>query len=167
MKKKLLIILLVVVILIGAAVTFLVCSRKKAITKDEFVSKAKEYGLSVQEADVDEDFVKSATIAYKGTISFIVSEGSFKPDWQVEFYEIDTEENAKSMYAGNKSNYENTSDSGGSASISVNAGNYSYFEKTADGHYVYISRVDTTLLYLNVSEEYKADVKEFVKKLGY
>ena len=132
------------------------CGKKTAITTSEFNSKAEKAGY--QTTDITAQYssykhVKEATIAKND-------------NYQVEFYVITSEEEAKGMYETNKSDFENSKGSSSSYS-SVELGNYSTYAQTSSGKYKYIARVDSTLLYIDVDEKYKDDVKKFVKELGY
>ena len=55
----------------------------------------------------------------------------------------------------------------GATESSANIGNYSTYGLTSNGYYMYVSRVDNTLLYAKVSTTYKDAVKSIIKDLGY
>ena len=86
--------------------------------------------------------------------------------WQVEFYVLDSSENASAMFNSNKNIFQNYSSTSSSekTSITVNSATYSL---TSSGYYMYLSKIDNTLLYVRVQDTYKNTVKDFVKALGY
>ena len=86
--------------------------------------------------------------------------------WQVEFYVLDTEQSAKGMYDTNKTIFENY-ESGNNVHATVTLKNYSTYMIKSSGYYMYLSRVDNTLLYVKVDDKYEDTVKSLVKDLGY
>lgn len=87
-------------------------------------------------------------------------------NYQIEFYELSNTENAIDMYNTNKSKFE-AQKSNMSTSTTTNMKNYSTYALTTNGQYKYISRIDNTLIYINVDENYKDSVQEIIKELGY
>lgn len=153
--KKSRIILCVVCLLMIFSLTG--CGSKKAITTDDFKSIAESSSYSI--ADVTSqyaefNFINEATVAQS-------SDG-----WQVEFYMLEDKENATNMFNTNKSDFESKKD-GFVTESSVNMPNYSTYSLTSGGYYMYLCRVDNTLLYVKVLDTYKDDVKALIKKLGY
>lgn len=152
MKKKIIFGLLCLV----AIVTLTGCSKKTVLTTEDFISKSEANGY--QTVDVKTQFseydeLKSATLA-------------MNDNYQVEFYVLDNETNAKSMFDTNKATFEDYKTSS-NAESSVSLKNYSTYSLTTGGYYMYLSRVDNTLIYLRVEAKYKDEVKSFVKALGY
>ncbi len=153
MKKKIL------GIVVGLLLMFVLtgCGSKTAITLEEFSSVAKEEGYSISDAMdqfVGIDYMKSATVAIT------------EDNYQVEFYELDDDTHATAFFNNNKLRFEGLK---GNASLesSIDMGNYSTYSLTSDGQYMYLSRVDNTLVYVDVKEEFKDEVKELIDKLGY
>lgn len=87
-------------------------------------------------------------------------------DYQIEFYELSSESKAKNMFETNKDYFE---DGAGNSKItsSYSIGNYNIYSLTSNGNYQYLCRVDNTLLYIYVEDEYKDEVKDIVEELGY
>ena len=133
------------------------CGNKNMISKDDFITKAENNDLVVTDATNQYSsygYITSATIAQH-------SDG-----WQIEFYVLDDAANAQSMFNTNKTNFENSK--GGTATeTSASMGNYSTYGLTSNGYYMYVSRVDNTLLYVRVKDTYKDKVKDVIKDLGY
>ena len=150
MIKKLIIgISLILLIATGCSIT------KKALTTEEFANIVKNQGMIV--ADVNEQFkdygyIKEATVAAN-------TEG-----WQIEFYVLDTKNDAKTMY--NKNSIEFNKESTNSSS-KIEVGNYKKEVLESSDYYMVLARVDNTLLYVKVPTKYKEKAKEIVNALEY
>lgn len=68
------------------------------------------------------------------------------------------------FYKINKAKFEN---SAATSQVTFNGKNYSSYSITTGGKYKFVERVEKTVIYLNVDKEYKDDVKDLVKELGY
>ena len=79
---------------------------------------------------------------------------------------ITTETDAKAMFETNRKSFENSKGSV-STEKSINLGNHSLYSVTSNGFYMYLSRIDNTLVYAKVSETYKDTVKDFINELKY
>lgn len=101
-----------------------------------------------------EDFVENVSIAVKDD------------KYQIEFYDLNSESKAKTAY---KANVEKFKELKGSSSTETNVtlGNYSTYKLTADGKYCVVSRIGDTFIYINVPSDYKTEVNDALKKLGY
>ena len=132
------------------------CFNKKSISSNEFKSIMSEKGFDVQDATKqfsDYDYVKRTYIA-------------LNDDFQIEFYELSDEEKAKGFYETNKSIFESSKESGYSQ-FNNSVGNHSKYTLKTGGKYKVVSRIDNTVIYLNVLEEYKDEIKDILKDLGY
>ena len=133
------------------------CGNKKVITTNDFKDITSNYGCAstdVLSQYAAYPYVKEATIAQN-------FEG-----WQVEFYVLDNVSNAKGMFETNKNNFI-AKKANSSLETSANLGNYSSYSLTSGGYYMHVCRVDNTLLFVNVSENYKDKVKSLIDELGY
>ena len=138
-------------------VTGCVFSPKKAATVDKFKSVAEKNNLTIidaREQMKDYDFVQEALIAKS-------AEG-----WQIEFYVLSTNEDAKSMYDTNRRIFED-SKSGTVKENFLTIKEYSLYNLKSGGYYMHLSKVDNTLLYMKVNEKYENNVNRFIKELGY
>ncbi|MEG2576066.1 MAG: hypothetical protein RSA41_08540 [Christensenella sp.] len=85
---------------------------------------------------------------------------------RIEFYDLLSEEQAKSAFAGNVATIE--AQAGGAAvSSAESASNYSMKKIQSDGQYMYVSRIGNTLIYFIADEKYKGDIDGILKELGY
>jgi hypothetical protein len=101
---------------------------------------------------------------YLNDITVALKENSY----QIEFFDFTDVDHAVSSYDTNKAKFKKeVEDSSSSSYVETNIGNYSVYTTTVNGKYKYICRVDNTLLYIDVDEKYKDEVKDIVKELGY
>ena len=134
------------------------CSLTK-ITAEEFKSKAKNEELTVSDV--------TSSYSYLGYINklYIAKHSS---GWKVEFYEISTEDKAKTIYETNKTKFETAKSTGSSSTESLlSLDNGERYSLTVGGYYKHICRIDNTFVYANVKAEYKEDAIKFLKKIGY
>ena len=133
------------------------CSEKPSINSSDFKSISENSGYTVYD-------ITSQYSEYSYIESALVAKSSW--DYQVEFYLLTDDSYAVSMFNNNKSTFESYK---GSSSVdsSVDLANYSTYSLTSNGYYMYLSRIDNTLLYLRVDDSYKSNVKNLVSKLGY
>ena len=134
------------------------CGNNTAITSDDFKSKMESSGYTVQEATnqmSDYDYIKQVYIA-------ISSDSTY----QIEFYELSDNDYASSFFNNNKKTFED-SKSSGSTETSVSVGNNEKYTLTTNGKFKVVSRIDNTVIYLNVDDNYKSSVKDVLKNLGY
>lgn len=133
------------------------CLKKNLISCDDFTEILKDNSYTV--TDISEQYT---TYDYIKNVVIAQSDDGF----QIEFYVLESKDSAKKLFNNNLSKFESLKE-GSSTEVSTNMINYSTYALTSGGYYMYISRVDNTLLYVNVDEQYKSEVKDIVKKLGY
>lgn len=134
------------------------CGNKTAITSDDFKSRMESSGYTVQDATSqmsEYDYIDQVYIA-------ISSDSTY----QIEFYELSDSDYASSFFNNNKSTFEN-SKSSSATETSVSAGNNAKYTLTTNGKFKVVSRIDNTVIYLNVDEDYKSSVKDVLDDLGY
>ena len=149
--------ILTVIVLVGCLFLLTGCGTKKKIDVERFTKVAKDKGYEI--VDVSEQY-KAYPFIKSGTVS------SSDKNWQVEFYVLEDEVAAKNMFNTNKSKFDK--EKNGSKTYSeVNMKNYNTYTLKANGQYMYLSRVENTLIYCNVKSEYEKDAKELIKALGY
>ncbi len=156
MKKIKLLIKLFIPIFILTTITG--CLNKKAITYNEFKNKMESMNYIVQDVKdqfYNYDYINQAYIA-------INKENTY----QIEFYELSNNNYSTSFFNKNKSIFKK-SKSAISIETSVDLGNNSKYVLETDGKYKVISRIDNTVVYLDVDDKYKSTVNDLLKKLGY
>lgn len=131
-------------------------AKKEPVTAAEFSRRMEQEGYAILDAaEQFEGQVVSATLA-------VEQSGAY----QIEFFEVETEQQAKIAFEQNKAAFE--SESGPAASRYENNGlNFSVYAQTSNGKYSYVCRVGQTFVYANVPEQNKDAVKSAIKGLGY
>lgn len=160
MKKPVMIaIIAVVIILVILGVIFINLNKEKtSITASSFYTTMSQKEYSVQDATSqfsDYDYVQQVYIAASNDYSY-----------QIEFYELSDDSYATSFYNNNKSIFE-SSKGNASAETSVSLKNYSKYTLSSSGKYSVVSRIDNTVIYVNVDDKYKDTVKAVLDELGY
>jgi len=159
MKKsvKIIIAILIVILIAGVSVFFLLNKEKTSITAEEFKTIMVDKGytfVDVKQQFAIYDFIEKAYIALKDK------------DYQIEFYETSDNESAIYLYNHNMSLAENKKTSG-HIRTTMQGKNYSEYTLISEGKYKYISRINNTMVYVDVDTEYQEEVKEILKELGY
>lgn len=159
MKKVLIIIGIILIVIIGIAlVAFNALNKEKIpISADTFNTTMEGKGYIM--TDSTSQFAQYGSLMTK---SYVAQ----KSGYQIEFYELSDEENAISMYNTNKTKFESQK-SNASASATASMNNYSTYSLTTNGKYKYLSRIDNTLVYVDVDESYKDIIKDIMKEIGY
>ena len=142
--------LMIIILLTG-------CENKKEINSDEFKDKATSNNYIV--SDITSQFEKSKIVENAVTANKLGA-------WVVEFYTLKSNSNAEYMFNYNKEKASNDKVKN-SKEVSNSSGNFSTYSLTNNGYYIYICKVDNTLLYTKVNEEYKDEVNKFIQELGY
>lgn len=157
-----LILIIVAIVVIGGVVAGILIidknNNKEPITASEFKNEMEELDFEIVDVKnqfAQYDFVEKAYVA--------LEEDS---DYQIEFYKLDEEDDAMDFYDNNKKIFQSQKGST-SAETNVNFKNNSKYTLTTNGEYKVVSRIEDTVIYLNVDKEYKDEVKEILKELGY
>ena len=160
-KIALIIAIIWIVIVIGAIVAgiFLfgkiVKITKNSITSEKFISIMEDNDFRV--VDVTKQFENADIDVKEGYVAA-------KDDYQVEFYTFKNEDDAETFYKINMAKFDTDS---AKTRIQLSGQNYSSFNVEANGKYKFLERINKTVIYLNVDDEYKGDVKDTLKELGY
>ena len=83
----------------------------------------------------------------------------------VEYFELENDEFAKKNFDSRKETYDNTNVI--KSKITNSGSNFDTYALTANKRYIYLSRIDNTVLLLLADEKDKDDAKDLVKKYGY
>lgn len=134
------------------------CKDKTAISAEEFKTKMEEKQYSVD--DLTNIFVDSVNVekVYIATSS--------DTNHQIAFYQFSDTSIATNFYEQNKTNYESNKKSA-SSNTSVELKNYSKYTLKTNDEYKVLSRIDNTVIMLEVNSKYENDVKNILKELGY
>lgn len=155
MKKKKITIAVVISILTLFILTG--CGNKTAASIETFEQVSKEHGNEI--IDITDQYQ-----SYENLEKVIISKNT--DDWNVEFYILNSEDSASSMFNLNKETFEKEKKDISSQSSS-SFGNYETYTLTTGDYYMHLCRVDNTFLYVKVNKENKDAVKKLIKDLGY
>ena len=129
------------------------CKRNGIISEKEFTKIAKNHKLTV--VDVKDQFedkkqVKEAYVADSGK------------NYQIEYYILDTENNAKKMYETNKEDFKSLK----SKKDKETEKEY-YYTTTTNDYYMYLSKIENSVLYIKVPIKFKEEAKKIIRELKY
>lgn len=147
-----------------SAVLLTGCEKKEAISASDFISQMEEDGLSVQECTQD-------AIDNGGDAS-IISEGQLAVDaygnFQIEFYQVVSEDVAEQMFELNKQSIiDDAEGESGISTKSLEMSNYARYTSNDGDMYYFIEYVDDTLVYAKADSDYKEDCVEELEAIGY
>lgn len=134
------------------------CGSKKALTPSAFKSKMENKGYVVQDGTSQfaaYDYVKQVYIAQNSDAQY-----------QIEFYELSDADTTTSFFENNKADFE-ISKGSSDVETAVTLGNYSKYTLSTGGQFKVVSRIDNTVVYLDVADTYEKTVKDVLKNLGY
>lgn len=150
MKKKILFIVIISLLLTGCV------GSKEIISYNQFIEYAAESEFEIQDKTkaLKDPNIKKVILAKKSD------------EYQIEFYKLKGITEAIYMFNDNRKIFK-TSKNETSTYTYTNLGNYSVYSLTNESYYMYLCRVDNTLLYVKVPIEYKDEIIEFSEKIGY
>lgn len=154
MKKTKTILLALLLVAVMAVMTG--CGDKTPLTLDEFKTSAEEYGCEIKDITdqyASFDFVETATLAVMD-------------NWQVEFYELASEEDAVRTFNTNKNDFENLKGSASTES-SVAIGNHAKYTLNSNGKYMHIARIGNTFVFTSEDKDEKESIEGLLEKIGY
>lgn len=154
MKKKISYILTLMII----TVALTGCGKKKAITVDEYkdIMSSKLFVVNNAKNNIDE----------KSSIKDIYVAANTKERYQIEFYVLNSVDSAKEFFSNNKTRFGKQV---GKNKVETKSkkGNFEKYTVTSLGQYRLVSRIDNTVIYLDIGESNKKKVDEILKELGY
>lgn len=156
-KKRYLIVVNIFTILLLMICTG--CSNKSPITTTDFISTMESQDFYIK--DVINQYAE-----YEIFTSAILAINSTN-EYQIEFYTFVDDNMAKDSYNVTKKNQIEPYEEESSSNVSVNTDKYSKCAVTANGQYMFISRIDNTMLYVKAPDSYKDEIKKLIDKLGY
>lgn len=160
-KIALVIAILIILLVIGGIIggVFLIKKlinvSKEAITSEKFISIMEDNDFDVVE--VTKQFSGSDVYVKEGYVAK-------KDGYQIEFYTFKNKDDADTFYRINKEKFDTDT---AKTKVQFSGKNYATFNVEANGKYKFLERIDKTVIYVNVDDDYKSDIKSTVKKLGY
>lgn len=161
MKKKLLIVLFCFIVVCSICLLTGCSTKKNSISSEEFKSKMEEKGYTLIEAT---DQFPTAEYLKKVYLACDVENQSI--NYQIEFYEFSDDDNAVKFFNQNKAIFEE-SKSSSSIETSTSIGNNAKYTLTANSKYKVLSRINNTVIFVDVDSKYKDTVNDVLKELGY
>lgn len=132
------------------------CGSKTPQTVEGFTQIMETSGFDVQDItdDAETDSLARSVFAAVGD------------DYQIDFLEFADSEIGEDYFDNKKEMLEDEHRSK-SFSLSVSVGNYNYYAFNAKDDFYLIAQIDNTMLYCVADKEYRSEITEFVKTLGY
>jgi len=153
-------ILIVLGLIIGviAGVVSLLNKEKESITASQFkyIMEQKNYIIT----DATSQF---SQYSYVDQV-YIAGDNNY--NYQIEFYELSDESNAIGFYNNNAANFQARKGKS-AAQTNINGKNFSKYTLSSEGKYMVVSRIDNTVIYINVDSNYKDEVKNILDEIGY
>jgi hypothetical protein len=133
------------------------CGASKAkLEPEQFKSRMENEGFEIKDA--------SKEMNYDYIIKIYVAK---KTNYNIEYYNIIDEDYAAIFYQNNVEFINNNIVGDDTLVFEENGSNYSKYTVVYDGRYKLVSRIDNTVIFLNVSDRYKDDIDNLIGKLGY
>lgn len=133
------------------------CFYKKKTNAESFRAAAEAKGYEIQ--DVTDRFEPEVGVSKCYYVR--IPEENF----ELAFYAVETQKQAKSMCDQNKKKFEHFADE--QKGESTGSGNNIKYSLTAEGRYMVNSSVGNTFIYADVPEEKAEDVNAILSELGY
>lgn len=132
------------------------CGNKDKITIDDFKSVMESKGYVV------EDITSSMSEYGYITKTLVAKLDTHK----IEFYVLKDVDSAVTFFNTNKTSFEN-SKSATATELLSESNNYSKYSLSTNNKYKVVSRIDDTVIFLNVDDTYKNEVIDILDTLGY
>lgn len=131
---------------------------KTPVTTADFTALAQTKDFIVEDASSqfsDYDYIKEVTIVAPKSL-----------DYQIEFYVLSDAAHAQSFFENNKTNFE--MNKGNAYTDSSSSGkNYAVYKLNSNGKYMFLERVDNTVVYVDTDKKNQEAVEAFMKELKY
>ena len=160
MKKGILIIVVLIMLFVALGCTIISVLKKEkvSITMQEFKTIMEKKGFNIGDATSQYSsygYIDNASIGMR-------DDGAY----QIEFYTLNDDESAIYFYNTNKTIFEN-SKSGATSQTTSELSNYSKYTLKCNDEYKVVSRINNTVVYVNVEDAYEGEVKDILKEIGY
>lgn len=152
MTKKLLALAIVSFLFITCLVG---CVDKEPATSNEFKSTAESLGYTVEDVTSQFESTDGVNKVYL----------ALKDGYQIEFFDVASNEYAESAFNINKENFEETYNA--YIQLSTHLGNTSKYSLQSGDSYVVISQIENTFIYVDSKEIYKSEIDDTLDALGY
>ena len=132
-------------------------SAKEPLGADAFGAKALASGYQVQ--------TDKALGTDRQTVFIAQDE---QDGYQIYFYSFGDPSSAKSFYKSKKTDFESiVSENQDYSTSSSSSSDYEKYSATSGESYMYVARIENTVVLVNTKAEHKEEVKVFIKEIGY
>ena len=132
------------------------CKGKTPLSPEGFTVIMEEAGFAVED-------VTSARETDGLATTLLVAEGEH---YGMEFYQLTDEATAQALFFSGKNVFEEEHRTQ-SVSVSLTMPHYNYYAFNAEGDFHLIARVADTMIYCTAEKEYRSEIQDLVKKMGY
>lgn len=168
-KKGWIILAIIIVVIIGGIIGSAVAiskivnniagKEKTVISASKFEEIMEENQFTVIDSKYqfeNYEYVEEARIAIENDANY-----------QIEFYVIDSDK-AEDFYNSNKEIFENEiSNKSSKSTQSMTFKNGKFYKAETSDKFIYLSRVENTIVYIHADSEYKDNINKMIEKLGY
>ena len=152
MKNKKILFTMIIAVLLSAMLAG--CGARVAQTPDGFTEVMEASGFEVQDATEEAD---------EGITAMLVAT---EENYQIDFFEFIDSGTAEDIF-DEMAEYMNEEYSSKFMAIEIYTVNYSYFAFTSGDSFYMIARIDNTMLCSIAAKEYKSEIVDLAKTLGY
>lgn len=135
------------------------CGSKTATTVSDFTDYFENEGFTVYDVSADYENISTTNVT-----DVLVARNETE-NYQIELFVFEDEIGSKGCFDANKLEIENMMTSSNYTSVAVN--NYERYASGDNDNYAVVSRIDNTVVYVNVSLAKKDEVKKLLDGIGY
>lgn len=134
---------------------------REPIDAEKFESSAVSSGYSVQ---IDNDFGEK----FDSVDNAFVAKDE-EDDYQITYLVINSSDNAKEIFSSYKTDLEKikSENAKNNHSSSTSSAKYEKYKLLTKDHFLYIARIENTIILINAGVEDKAEAESFIKEIGY
>ena len=150
---------LLIVVLFLCVFSLSGCGVKKSITANDFKNYMEKSGY----------YILDSTSQYKESFTLKQSYIAINANrtYQIEFIEVNTIDEASKIYDINKNIMEGKKGKSFSGYVDTEGDNFSNYRIVTNGKYRVLSKINNTLIYVDVDQEYMNEVNKIIKRLRY
>lgn len=147
MKKTYKILTLILILLLVCG-----CDKKHSLNKEEMTKALYSNGFIITDITdrMEDDDITAVLVANNSKYS-------------IEYYKFKDNKSALESFENNKEVFQNYSKDGKEKSKD----NYNTFSQEIENKYNSLTRVDNTLIYASINNEYRSDLNKILKNIGY
>ena len=136
-------------------------SGKEPISADSFESTAVSSGYTVQ---IDDNFGEK----YDSIVDAYVASDD-QDDYQIAYLVISSSESAKEIFNSYKKDLEKikSENEGYNQSSATSSSKYEKYKLSTKEYYLYIARIENTIILVNAGIEDKEEAEAFINEIGY